>query len=61
MNGYRGDAYKIIEQISQEPAEYTVECPGQIATSMPTKQRYKVRFDTNICNDCPLIENCQIF
>jgi len=61
VRGRESEIEKIIEQISQEPAEYTVECPGQIATSTPTKQRYKVRFDTNICMDCPLIENCQIF
>jgi len=57
VRGRESEIEKIIEQIS---AGYTVECPGQIATSTPTKQRYKVRFDTNICNDCPLKENCQI-
>ncbi|MCD4736302.1 MAG: transposase, partial [Bacteroidales bacterium] len=33
----------------------------QKATSTPTKQRYKVRFDLNICKECPLKEKCQIF
>jgi hypothetical protein len=61
VRGRESEIVKKIEQISQGPDVYRVECPGQIATSVPTKQRYKVRFDTNTCKDCPLKENCQIF
>lgn len=61
VRGRESEIEKKIEQISQDPDVYSVECPGQTATSVPTKQRYKVRFDTNTCKDCPLKENCQIF
>ncbi|MEI7501218.1 MAG: transposase [Bacteroidota bacterium] len=61
VRGRESEIEKKIEQISQSPDVYTVECPGQKAESTPTKQRYKVNFDTHICNDCPLKEQCQIF
>jgi len=61
VRGRESEIEKKIEQISQSPDVYTVECPGQKAVSTPTKQRYKVRFDKNICNECPLKEQCQIF
>lgn len=61
VRGRESEIEKKIEQISQAPDVYRVECPSQIATSIPTKQQYKVRFDTNICKECPLKENCQIF
>lgn len=61
VRGRESEIEKKIEQISQSPDVYTVECPNQKAESTPTKQRYKVNFDTHICNDCPLKEQCQIF
>lgn len=61
VRGRESEIEKRIEQIGQEPDVYTVGCPGQTATSTPTKQRYKVRFDLDTCKDCPLMENCQIF
>jgi len=61
VRGRESEIEKKIEQISQSPDVYTVECPGQKAESTPTKQRYKVNFDTHICNDCPLKEQCQIY
>jgi len=61
VRGRESEIEKKIVQISQSPDVYTVECPGQIAESIPTKQRYKVRFELNICKNCPLNEKCQIF
>jgi len=61
VRGRESEIEKKIKQISQDPDVYEVGCPSQIATSVPTKQRYKVRFDTDTCKDCPLKENCQIF
>lgn len=61
VRGRESEIEKKIELISQSPDVYTVECPGQKAESTPTKQRFKVRFDTGICNGCPLKEQCQIF
>jgi len=47
-----------IEQVTDTSQTYTVECPCQKATSVPTKQRNKVRFDTQICETCPLKNDC---
>ena len=61
VRGRESEIEKKIKQTGQSPDVYTVECPGQIAVSTPTKQRYKVRFDLYICKECPLKEKCQIF
>ncbi len=61
VRGRESEIEKKIEQTGQSPDVYTVECPHQTAVSTPTKQRYKVRFDLNICKECPLKEKCQIF
>jgi len=61
VRGRESEIEKKIVQTGQSPDVYTVECPGQTAVSTPTKQRYKVRFDLNICKECPLKEKCQIF
>jgi len=47
-----------IEQVTDNPQTYTVECPNQKVESIPTKQRNKVRFDTKICEACPLKNDC---
>ncbi len=61
VRGRESEIEKKIVQIGQSPDVYTVECPHQTAVSTPTKQRYKVRFDLNICKECPLKGKCQIF
>jgi len=61
VRGRESEIEKKIEQISQSPDTYTVECPQQTVESTPTKQRHKVRFDLNICKQCPLKEKCRIF
>ena len=61
VRGRESEIEKKIKQTGQSPDVYTVECPGQTAISTPTKQRFKVRFDLNICKECPLKEKCQIF
>ena len=50
-----------IEQLTDSPQTYTVECPYQKATSTPTKQRNKVRFDLQTCEACPLKNDCSIY
>lgn len=50
-----------IEQLTGPPQTYTVECPYQKATSVPTKQRNKVRFDFQTCESCPLKNDCPIY
>lgn len=40
---------------------YIVECSIQTIKSTETKQRYKVRFDLNICKNCQLKDDCQTF
>lgn len=61
VRGRESEIEKKIEQVSQSPDVYTVECPRQKAVSTPTKQRHKVRFDMSICRQCPLKDKCQIF
>lgn len=61
VRGRESEIEKKIEQTSQSPEEYTVECPFQKVQSSPTKKRHKVRFDINICKKCPLNDRCQIF
>jgi len=61
VKGRESEIEKKIEQVSQWPDVYTVECPKQKAVSTPTKQRHKVRFDMNICKQCQLKDKCQIF
>ena len=61
VRGRESGIEKKIEQISQSPDVYTVECPYQKAESVPTKQRHKVRFETTVCLVCLLKERCQIF
>jgi len=61
VRGRESEIKKKIEQSSQSPDIYTVECPVQKAVSTPTKKRFKVRFDTNVCKECPLKDKCQIF
>ena len=61
VRGRESGIEKIIEQVSQTPDVYTVECPSQKAESVPTKQRHKVRFETKVCLLCLLKERCQIF
>jgi hypothetical protein len=61
VRGRESEIEKKIEQISQSPEEYTVECPFQKVHSSPTKKRHKVRFDMDICKKCPLNDKCRIF
>ena len=48
----------IIEQTGQSPGSYLVKCPGQEVESTPTKQRHKVRFNLELCRECPFKEKC---
>lgn len=61
VRGRESEIEKKIEQTGQSPDVYTVECPFQKVVSTPTKKRHKVRFDMNICRQCPLNDRCQIF
>jgi hypothetical protein len=61
VRGRESEIEKKIEQTSQTPDVYTVKCPQQTVESTPTKQRHKVRFDLNICKQCPLKEKCSIY
>ncbi len=61
VRGRESEVEKKIEQTSQSPDVYTVECPFQKVESTPTKKRHKVRFDMNTCKQCPLKEKCQAF
>jgi len=61
VRGRESGIEKKIEQISQSPDVYTVECPYQKTVSEPTKQRHKVRFETKVCLNCLLKEGCPIF
>jgi hypothetical protein len=61
VRGRESETGKKIEQISGAPDVYTVECPFQKVESTPTRKRHKVRFDMDICRQCPLNEKCRIF
>ena len=61
VRGRESEIEKKIEQTSQSPDIYTVECPFQKVESTPTKKRHKVCFDMNTCSQCPLKEKCPIF
>ena len=61
VRGRESEIEKKIEQTSESPDVYTVECPFQKAESTPTKKRHKARFDMGICRQCPLNEKYQIF
>ena len=61
VRGRESEIEEKIEQTSQSPDVYTVECPFQKAVSTPTKKRYKVRFKMDTCRQCPLNSKCQIY
>ena len=61
VRGRESEIEKEIEQINQTPDIYTVECPNQKATSVPTKKRNKTQFNLDTCRECALKENCLIF
>lgn len=61
VRGRESEIEKKIEQTSQSPDIYSVECPFQKVESTPTKKRHKVRFDMDTCSQCPLNNKCQIF
>ena len=61
VRGRESEIEKTIEQISQSPDVFQVKCPWQTTISTPTKQRYKVRFDLKVCQECPLNDKCLIF
>jgi len=61
VRGRESGIEKKIEQVSQSPDAYTVECPSQKVVSVPTKQRHKIRFETKVCLLCMLNEKCQVF
>lgn len=61
VRGRTSEIEKSIKLIDKQVNTYSVSCPYQNAISEPTKQRFKVRFDTNICRECPLKDKCQIF
>ena len=61
VRGRESEIDKIINLVDTENNIYSVSCPYQTAMSTPTKQRNKVRFDTNICKNCPLSTKCRIF
>jgi len=62
VRGRESEIEKIIELVDAKTNTYLVHCPCQKSKeSTPTKQRYKVRFDTNICKSCPLNDKCQLF
>jgi len=61
VRGRESEIEKTIEQTGESPEKFTVKCPQQVVESTPTKQRHKVRFDLNICKQCPLKEKCRIF
>ena len=61
VRGRESEVATIIEQTDESQDKFTVKCPQQTVESMPTKKRYKVRFDVNICKQCPLKEKCRIF
>lgn len=61
VRGRESEVEKTIEQTDESPEKFTVKCPQQTVESTPTKQRHKVRFDLNICKQCPLKEKCRIF
>jgi hypothetical protein len=60
VRGRESEIEKKIEQTSGAPDACTVECPYQKVESTPTKKRHKVRFDMDICRQCPVNEKCQI-
>ncbi|MDD4425204.1 MAG: transposase [Mariniphaga sp.] len=61
VRGRESEIEKKIEQTSESPKEYTVECPFQKVQSSPTKKRHKVRFNMDTCRQCPLNDRCRIF
>ncbi|MCP4473907.1 MAG: DDE transposase [Gammaproteobacteria bacterium] len=61
VRGRESKIEKKIKQTEQSPETYTVECPHQKIISVPTRKRHKAHFDFNICKDCPLKGDCQIF
>jgi len=56
VRGKKADVAMEIEEVCE--GDYTVTCPQQTVHSQKTKTRYKARFDTTICEQCPLNEAC---
>jgi hypothetical protein len=46
------------EKTNSETSRYTVSCPIQSVTSEPTRTRHKAVFESTICAECPLREQC---
>jgi hypothetical protein len=61
VRGAQCGVEKKIELISESPIIFSVACPYQKVESTPMNKRHKVRFDLNICKECPLKGICQTF
>ncbi len=61
VRGRESEIEITITQSVENNNEYTVECPEQRVTSMPTRKRNKAIFDKRKCNKCTLKGNCNIF
>ncbi|MBU1087770.1 MAG: transposase [Candidatus Omnitrophica bacterium] len=47
-----------IEIEKESDGQYTVSCPNQTVGSVKARKRYKAEFNLQICNRCPLKEEC---
>jgi len=56
VRGRKAEVTIEIEEVSD--GEYIVNCPRQRVNSKKTKKRNKANFEIEICNQCPLSEQC---
>jgi hypothetical protein len=50
-----------IEIVQDEDGTYTVSCPSQCVTAIPTEKKWKAEFDPAVCAGCEHAEKCQLF
>lgn len=59
QTGIRGRPPDVRIQIKEgDTGGYEVSCPKQTVSSSPTRTRHKAVFDSEVCADCPLREDC---
>ena len=56
VRGVKASVNVEIEKESDD--QYTVSCPYQTVISVKARKRYKAEFNLQICNSCPLKEEC---
>ncbi|MBS3772528.1 MAG: transposase [Bacteroidales bacterium] len=61
VKGRESQIQKTIEKPREDSENYLVSCPRQTVESTPTKKKNKAVFDSQICSNCELKDQCSIY